>query len=89
MEKEFVEIINVNGTVEKVEVVTYLMSSDGLRKYIVYTKGEVQGELQDQVIYISKVTSDNGTYKLEEIVDDAEWTDVQHLLKKIANANVE
>lgn len=89
MEKEFVEIINVNGTVEKVEVVTYLMSGDGLRKYIVYTKGEVQGELQDQVIYISKVTSDNGTYKLEEIVDDAEWTDVQHLLKKIANANVE
>ena len=89
MEKEMIEIVNADGSIDNVELVTYLISDDKLRKFIVYTKGEVQGELQDQVIYISKVTSDNGTYKLEEIVDDAEWTDVQHLLKKIANANVE
>ena len=86
MEKEMIEIINSDGNVEKVELVTYLLSEDGLRKYLVYTKGEVQGTEGDQVIYISKSLSDNGTLKLQEIVEDAEWTDVQRLLKKIANA---
>lgn len=86
MEKEMIEIVNSDGTVEKVELVTYLLSEDGLRQYLVYTKGEVQGAEGDQVIYISKILSDNGTLKLQEIVDDVEWTDVQRLLKKIANA---
>lgn len=86
MEKEMIEIVKVDGTAEKVEVVTYLMSDDGLRQYLVYTKGEVQGTEGDHVIYISRMISDNGAYKLEEIVDDAEWADVQRLLKKIANA---
>lgn len=89
MEKEMIEIVNPNETVEKVEVVTYLISSDGNNKYLVYTKGETQGDEGDQVIYISKMISDNGTYKLEEITDDSEWADVQQLLKKIANASAE
>ena len=86
MEKEMIEIVNTNGSTEQVEVVTYLVSEDGQNKYLVYTKGETQGDEQDQVIYISKILSDNGTLKLQEIVDDVEWTDVQRLLKKIANA---
>ena len=89
MEKEMIEIVNTNGTTEQVEVVTYLISNDNSKKYMVYTKGETQGDEGDQVIYISKMISDNGTYKLEEIADDSEWADVQQLLKKIANASVE
>jgi len=81
-----IEIVNVDGTIEKVELVTYLISEDNLNKYLVYSKGEVQGTEGDQVIYISKVLSDNGTLQLQEIVDDAEWASVQQLLKKIANA---
>lgn len=87
MEKEIIEIVNINGNVEKVEVVTYLISEDGLSRYLVYTKGEIQGTDEDRVIYISKIISDNGISKLEEIVDDVEWTSVQKLLKKIANAS--
>lgn len=89
MEKEMIEIVNTNGTTEQVEVVTYLVSEDGQNKYLVYTKGETQGDEGDQVIYISKMISDNDAYKLEEITDDEEWTTVQQLLKKIANANNE
>lgn len=85
-EREFVEIENRNGSVEKVNVVTYLISDDGLRNYIVYSKGEVQGVEQDRVIYISKIEASDGILKLSEITNDAEWVDVQHLLKKIANA---
>ena len=86
MEKQMIEIVNSDGTIEKVELVTYLLAEDGLSKYLVYTKGEVQGTEGDQVIYISKILSDNGTLKLQEIVEDEEWSNVQHLLKKIANA---
>lgn len=86
MEKEMIEIVNVDGSIESVELVTYLISDDKLRKYVVYTKGEVQGEQGDQIIYISKIIDENDTLKLEEIVDDTEWSEVQVLLKKIANA---
>ena len=84
-----IEIVNANGTTEKVEAVTYLMSEDGQNRYFVYSKGETQGDDEDHVIYISKMISDNGTYRLEEIVDDNEWSSVQSLLKKIANADVQ
>lgn len=81
-----IEIINPAGEIEKVELVTYLVSDDGLNTYVVYTKGEVQGTEGDQVIYISKVVSDSGTLVLQEITDETEWSNVQVLLKKIANA---
>ena len=67
-----IEIVKADGTVEKVELVTYLLTDDGLNKYIVYTKGEKQGAEGDQVIYISKVISDNGTLQIQEITDDNE-----------------
>ena len=51
MEKEMIEIVNTNGSTEQVEVVTYLVSEDGQNKYLVYTKGETQGDEQDHVIY--------------------------------------
>lgn len=86
-EKEMIDIIDIDGLSTEVELVTYLNSEDNKRQYVVYTKGEVTGDSKDQVIYISKFINDSGELKLEEITDDAEWIDVQHLLKKIANAN--
>lgn len=86
MENAVVEIQKSDGTIENVTLITYLISDDNLRQYIVYSKNEIQGQANDHVIYISKVISDNGTLKLDNISDDAEWIDVQHLLKKIANA---
>ncbi len=81
-----IEIVKADGTSEKVDLVTYLVSDDGLNKYIVYTKGETQGTALDKVIYISRIISNNGTLQVQEIVDNAEWISVQNLLKKIANA---
>lgn len=81
-----IEIISPNGRVEKVKLVTYLLSEDGLNKYLVYTKGEIRGSAQDQIIYISKMIMEEETIKLEEIVDNSEWIAVQGLLKKIANS---
>lgn len=82
-EKEMVLIEDSNGTSQEVELVTYLISEDSTKTYIVYTKGEKQEE--DQIIYISKLIKEDDKLKINEITEDSEWTEVQHLLKKIAN----
>lgn len=85
-DKEYITIRHQDGNVEDVLVVTYLVSDDTLRNYLVYSKGESQGLDNDQVIYISKIIENRELLYLEEIKEDEEWKDVQHLLKKIANA---
>lgn len=85
-QKEIVELIDSSGNKTEVEVVTYLVSQDKLKRYVVYTKGEVRGEANNHVIYISKLYKENASYKIEEITNDDEWKDVQLLLKQIANA---
>ena len=82
---EIVELIDIDGLSSDVELITYLNSEDDKRQYIVYTKGEVQEETSNQVIYIAKIIKEKKQCKVEEITDDMGWLDVQHLLKKIAN----
>ncbi|MDO5003013.1 MAG: DUF1292 domain-containing protein [bacterium] len=82
---EKIIIVNKDNTEEEVEIVTYLNSRDNMNQYLVYTKGENQPN-GDVIIYISKIKEDKDSMKLEEIVDEAEWKEVQKLLKEIANA---
>ena len=84
--KEMIIIENKDGSKSEVELVTYLMSEDNINKYLVYSKGEKNGDSGDEIIYVSKVVSEEGILKLNEIADDEEWVAVQNLLKKIANA---
>ena len=82
---EKVLLVDKDGNEEEIEIVTYLNTRDSMNQYIVYSKGEEQSN-GDVIIYISKYTEENGINKIEEIVDDSEWKDVQVLLKEIANA---
>ena len=84
--KTMIEIIDADGLKQEVELITFLNSEDEKRDYVVYTKGETQGTNGDKVIYISRFYKENGELKTEEITEDSEWVDIQHLLKKIANA---
>ena len=84
--KEMIYIQNSDGSKEEVELVTYLISDDNMKSYLVYSKGETTGVESDEVIYISRVVYSGDVIKLEEITDDTEWAEVQRLLKKIANA---
>lgn len=86
--REMAELVDIDGLSSEVEVVTYLNSEDNKRQYVVYTKEEIQEETGNQIIYIAKIIPDGNAFKLEEITDDLEWIDVQHLLKLIANAQV-
>lgn len=85
--KEFVELVDSLGNKTEVEVVTYLTSVDRLKNYVVYTKGELRGEANNRVIYVSRIYKDGQNFRVEEITSDDEWSDVQRLLKQIANAN--
>ena len=84
MENKIV-IVNTNNEEEEVELVTYLNTKDNMNQYIVYTKNEKQPN-GDIVIYVSKLIEEDGLKKIIEINDDAEWKNVQTLLKEIANA---
>lgn len=86
--KEMAELIDIDGLSSDVEIVTYLNSEDNKRQYVVYTKQEIQEQTGNQVIYIAKIIPDGNVLRLEEITDDLEWIDVQHLLKAIANAQI-
>ena len=85
-DKKNVVVQNADGSTMEVELITYLVSDDKSRTYIVYSKGEKNGIEEDEVIYISKVVKENDVLKLLGLRDNNEWTDVQGLLKKIANA---
>lgn len=82
---EKIIIVNQDETEMEAEIVTFLNSKDNMNQYLVYTKGENQPN-GDVIIYISKIKEEDDITKLEEIVDDEEWKDVQKLLKEIANA---
>ena len=86
MSNEMVRLVDLNGNESDVELITYLISDDNMKTYVVYSKGETQGAEQDRIIYISKIFKEDNIIKVYEIIDDEEWAQVQQLLKNIANA---
>ena len=86
MDKKMIQIENSDGTISEVELVTYLIDDTKQKNYLVYSKGEKSGNEGDEVIYISRIINDNGVLKIEEILDENDWQDVQKLLKAIANS---
>ena len=86
MDDEKIIIQNDDGTTAEVEVITYLVNEDKSNIYLVYSKGEIEADTSDEIIYVSKVVKDGNILKLSAISDDIEWDNVQKLLKKIANA---
>lgn len=85
-EKEMIIIQSSDGSKKEVELVTYLISEDNTQTYLVYSKGEITGVENDEVIYIARLVREGEIVQIEEIIDDNEWANVQKLLKKIANA---
>lgn len=85
-EAKKIEIITPEGILESVNLITYLISDDGVRQYVVYSKDETIGDGDDRIIYISKLYNKNNVLYISEISDDVEWNEVQKLLRRIANA---
>lgn len=73
--------INENGNTREVSVVRYIKNNEN--KYLIYTMGEIEGELQR--IYIVKVL-DQGTLTGIKVPDE-EWDEVKRLIQEIVKAN--
>ncbi len=84
MEKEMIKIIDVDGVEREVERVSILAGKDGMRKYLVYTKGETQ-KSGNKILYIAKVVASKDGYVLDNIADDDEWTTVKKLMSEIVS----
>ncbi len=80
-----IEISMPNGTVKRVNLITYLISDDVKRHYVVYSENETYGDSDDRIIYVSKLLNDDNMLSISEISDDTEWVEVQRLLRRIAN----
>ncbi len=86
MERKKIVIQNSDGTTTDAQLITYLLSEDQQFYYVVYSKGEMSGDAGDEIIYVSRLARNGNDLYIEEIHDEIEWSNVQQLLKKIANA---
>lgn len=73
--------INENGNTKEVSIVRYIKNNEN--KYLIYTMGEIEGELQR--IYIAKVLDQNGLEGIK--VPDEEWDTVKKLIQEIVKEN--
>ena len=86
-ENENIVIKNDDGTTVNVKLVTYLIDKKNNYTYVVYSKGEKADDNSGEIIYVSRFIKEDDVLRLQDIVDDQEWSAVQELLKEIANAS--
>lgn len=73
--------INENGNAREVSIVRYIKNNEN--KYLIYTMGEIEGELQR--IYIAKVLDEPVLTGIK--VPDEEWDEVKRLIQEIVKSN--
>lgn len=73
--------INDNGDIREVSVIRYIESKEN--KYLIYTFGEIEGELER--IYITKIVDQDGLTGIK--VPDEEWDAVKLLIQQIVKEN--
>ena len=81
--KKILTINKLDGTTEEVEEVISFEFNDTKKRYVVYTKNEVD-QNGNVTIYVTEVvTDDNGTRFLG-VETDEEWTRIKGVLRKLA-----
>lgn len=77
-------IINkIDGSQEKVEEVISFEFNDTNRKYMVYTKNEIDVN-GNVTIYVTEVVEDANGIKFLGIENDEEWSKIKEVLRELA-----
>lgn len=79
MEVKKMIITEPDKSKSEVEVITKFYD-DG-KEYVMYTKGERQGE--NTIVYISIMSDSGGDIYLDEIESDEEWTKVKGIIRDL------
>ena len=82
-EKVMMSIIQEDGSIDEVEVVTAFEFKDTKKEYVVYTKNE-KDENGNVTVYVSRVDRSGDTPRLYGIDDEDEWNRVKDVLRKLS-----
>ncbi len=74
-------ITEKNGNEIEVDVVTSFYNKDESRQYVMYTKGEKQGE--NTIVYVSIISKEDDKIYLDDIESDEEWLSVKSIIKEM------
>ena len=82
--KKTLTINKLDGTTEEVEEVISFEFNDTKKRYVVYTKNEVD-QNGNVTIYVTEVVTDDQGTRFLGVSTDEEWTRIKVVLRKLAN----
>lgn len=80
--KKVLTINKLDGTTEEVEEVISFEFDDTKKKYLVYTKNEID-EVGNMTIYVTEVKKESTGYKFLGVESDAEWERIKAVLRTL------
>jgi len=81
--KKVLTINKLDGTIEEVEEVISFEFNDTKKRYVVYTKNEVD-QNGNVTIYVTEVVKDNQGTRFLGVSTDEEWARIKDVLRKLA-----
>lgn len=76
-------ISKADGTTEEVEEVISFEFNDTKKRYLVYTKNEVDAN-GNVTIYVTEVVNDDNGTRFLGVESDDEWTRIKDVLRQLA-----
>lgn len=81
--KKILTINKLDGTTEEVEEVISFEFNDTKKRYVVYTKNEVD-QNGNVTIYVTEVVKDENGTRFLGVETDEEWARIKDVLRKLA-----
>lgn len=81
--KKVLTINKLDGTTEEVEEVISFEFNDTKKRYVVYTKNEVD-QNGNVTIYVTEVVKDDQGTRFLGVSTDEEWARIKDVLRKLA-----
>lgn len=82
--KKILTINKLDGSAEEVEEVISFEFNDTKKRYVVYTKNEVD-QNGNVTIYVTEVVTDDQGTRFLGVSTDEEWTRIKDVLRKLAS----
>lgn len=82
--KKILTINKLDGSTEEVEEVISFEFNDTKKRYVVYTKNEVD-QNGNVTIYVTEVVTDEQGTRFLGVSTDEEWTRIKDVLRKLAS----
>ena len=80
--KEKINLTKDNGETIEVDLVSYFKLKNNGKQYMFYTLNEVV-EAGYVKLYISEVTSEGLSFRLQKVMNEEDWTNIKGIMRKI------